>query len=64
MKNHRNHRNLVCLCPRCRQNFLAAGIYSLRRVCFPQENKDTCTYCQTRYGYDYYVGPRTRAATI
>ncbi len=59
-----NKQNLICLCPRCRQNFLAAHLYSLRRVQFPQEKKDTCTYCQTRYGYDYYVEPLPRAATL
>lgn len=50
-------KNLVCLCCKCRQNFRDAGGYRLRRAVFPQEIKDICTYCQTRYGYDYYLEP-------
>lgn len=63
-RKHINHRSLVCLCPRCRQNFMAAGIYSLRRACPRQEIKETCTYCQTRYGYDYYVKKSVRTAAL
>lgn len=48
-------RYLMCLCPRCRQYFQDAGGYRLRRARFPQETKEICTYCQTQYGYDYYV---------
>lgn len=47
--------NLICHYPSCRQNFLAMGMYSLQHVCFPQEDKDICTYFQIRYGYDYYI---------
>lgn len=35
--------------------FQDAGGYRLRRARFPQETKEICTYCQTQYGYDYYV---------
>ena len=57
-----NRRTVMCLCPVCRQRFFDAGCYSIRRVIFPQDAKDDCTFCQTRQGFDYYVEPRRRPA--
>lgn len=50
-------KSLICLCAGCRQNFQEADGYRLRRARYPQETKDVCTYCQTRYGYDYILEP-------
>ena len=30
---------------------------TLRRADLRQRTKDVCTYCQTRYGFDYYAQP-------
>lgn len=55
---------LVCLCHKCRQQFRDAGGYRLKRVVIPQENKEVCTYCQSRYGYDYYLVPADKDAAV
>ncbi len=55
-----NKRNLMVLCPRCRQNLQNTGEYSIRRADYLQASKDICTFCQTRYGFDYYVEPLRR----
>ena len=48
---------LTTLCAVCRGAFLDAKGVRLRRADPRQLVKDVCTYCQTRYGFDYYVQP-------
>ncbi len=57
-------RMVMCLCPVCRQRFRDSGAYILRRVVFPQDTKDDCTYCQTRRGFDYYVQRRRQVLNV
>lgn len=45
---------LTTLCAVCRGAFLDAKGVHLRRADPRQLVKDVCTYCQTRYGFDYY----------
>ena len=57
--NRRNIRQvdestLTTLCAVCRGAFQSAKSVQLRRANPRQVNKDVCTYCQTRYGVDYY----------
>lgn len=57
--NRRNTRQvdestLTTLCAVCRGAFQSAKSVQLRRANPRQVNKDVCTYCQTRYGFDYY----------
>ena len=49
---------LTTLCAVCRGAFLDAKGVRLRRADPRQLVKDVCTYCQTRYGFDYYDGIR------
>ena len=57
-----NDRNsLICLCPTCRENFEITGSYRIRRANYQQTVKEICTYCQIRYGFDYYVQPDKNA---
>ena len=51
---------LTTLCAVCRGAFLDAKGVRLRRADPRQLVKDVCTYCQTRYGFDYYVQPIVR----
>lgn len=53
-----NRTMLVTLCPSCRQRFFDAGCFHIRRVSRAQTEKEPCTYCQVRSGYDYYVESR------
>lgn len=46
---------ILCLCSTCAENFYGTGAYVLRRVHSQQEEKDTCTYCNHRKGFDYEV---------
>ena len=46
---------LTTLCAVCRGAFLDAKGVHLRRADPRQLVKDVCTYCQTRYGFDYYA---------
>lgn len=51
---------LTTLCAVCRGAFLDTRSVRLRRADPKQIIKDVCTYCQTRYGFDYYVQPVAR----
>lgn len=44
---------IMCLCSTCAENFRSTGAYSLRRVDPQQMEKDTCTYCNQRMGFDF-----------
>ena len=55
---------LTTLCAVCRGAFLDAKGVRLRRADPRQLVKDVCTYCQTRYGFDYYVQPIVRKSKI
>lgn len=47
-------KNLImCLCPACANNFYGTGSYYLRRVHPGRVEKDICTYCGQRPGFDY-----------
>ena len=46
---------IMCLCPTCANNFFGTGSYYLRRVNTSSSEKDVCTYCGQRRGFDYEV---------
>ena len=46
---------MMSLCPACANNFYGTGAYYLRRVNPEQNEKDTCTYCGQRKGFDYDI---------
>lgn len=46
---------ILCLCSACVDNFYGTGAYSLRRIDPQQTEKDNCTYCNQRKGYDYEI---------
>ena len=56
--------SLMTLCPTCRNLFQDAKKAFLRRADVHQQIKDVCTYCQTRYGFDYYVRPAAAHSDI
>ena len=49
---------LTTLCPRCLDAFR-----NVRRANPRQTIKEPCTYCQTRFGFDYYIQPTSPKAT-
>lgn len=49
---------IMCLCPACANNFYGLGFYFLRRISRAQPEKDICTYCGQRPGFDYEVVQR------
>ena len=49
---------IMCLCPACANNFYGTGSYYLRRVHPSRVEKDICTYCGQRPGFDYEVVKR------
>ena len=49
---------ILCLCSACADNFYDTSAYSLRRIDPQQTEKDTCTYCNQRKGFDYEVIPK------
>lgn len=63
----RDSASLMCLCAACRNRFYDTGAYRIERADQNQREKEPCTYCQTRTGYDYYVtrreGGRYRAVS-
>ena len=46
---------IMCLCPTCANNFYGTGSYYLRRVNTDSSEKDICTYCGQRRGFDYEI---------
>ena len=52
-----NTASLITLCPVCLYSFRNARKSFLRRADVNQQTKDVCTFCQTRYGFDYYIQP-------
>lgn len=48
----------MCLCPACANAFYETNAYKLIRVDRFQIEKDTCTYCNVRQGYDYIIRKR------
>lgn len=44
-----------CLCSTCANNFYGTGAFILKRIAPDAVEKDTCTYCGQRRGYDYTV---------
>lgn len=46
--------SLTTLCPICLDSFQGAKGVRVRRADPKQKIKDVCTYCQIRYGFDYY----------
>ncbi len=45
----------ACLCSKCLNNFIQTHNYTIYRVNKTQLEKDTCTYCQQRTGFDYKI---------
>lgn len=52
-----NTASLMTLCPVCLHSFHNARKSFLRRADVNQQTKDVYTFCQTRYGFDYYIQP-------
>lgn len=50
-----NKKLLLCLCHACVGNFYGTGDFIIRRADRQQVQKDTCTYCNQRKGYDYEI---------
>ena len=48
----------LCLCHTCVENFFCTGAYYLKRVNPYKTEKETCTYCNQRRGFDYFVGKK------
>nr|WP_295183267.1 type II toxin-antitoxin system PemK/MazF family toxin [Ruminococcus sp.] len=46
---------IMCLCPVCANNFYGTDSYYLRRVSRDKPQKDICTYCGQRPGFDYEI---------
>lgn len=51
---------ILCLCRTCAENFYGSGAFVLHRINPEQTEKDTCTYCNQRKGYDYEIIPKNR----
>lgn len=54
---------VLCLCSACANQFYGTGAYSLRRLDPLQVEKDMCTYCSRRTGFDYEVISRSASKT-
>ena len=56
-RKHHDESNLTTLCPRCLDAFCNTRGICVRRADTGQTVKEPCTYCQTRFGFDYYIQP-------
>ena len=48
----------LCLCSTCANNFYGTGAFYLKRVNPNATEKESCTYCGQRRGYDYEIAPK------
>lgn len=55
LKHHIPDALIMSLCSVCADNFRNTGAYFLRRVDPGQIQKEKCTYCDQRRGFDYIV---------
>lgn len=55
LKHHIPDALIMSLCSVCADNFRNTGAYFLRRVNPGQIQKEKCTYCDQRRGFDYIV---------
>lgn len=53
---------VLSLCGVCAENYRNTGAYYLRRVNPEQTEKETCTYCGQRMGYDYVAIRKSKEA--
>lgn len=45
----------LCLCTVCAEQFFQSEEHTIKRVDKDQKIKEICTYCNTRYGFDFQV---------
>jgi len=50
-----NSATMICLCGICARQFYMAPGNNLMRISRKQVKKDLCDFCNTRYGFDYYL---------
>ncbi len=50
---------ILCLCPTCANQFYDSPDYFISRLAPEQIEKDTCTYCHMRQGFDYKIFKKT-----
>lgn len=48
----------LCLCRNCLSKFIESRKYIVKRVDIFQRMKGLCSFCNIRYGYDYFTVPR------
>lgn len=46
---------IVTLCAKCAEEFFDCKRFEIKKVNTKQEVKEKCTYCNTRYGYDFAI---------
>lgn len=51
----------ICLCPSCASSFYNMKDRVIRRVDPTQTEKERCTMCNYRTGYDYYIFPAPKS---
>lgn len=45
----------LTLCPICAKQFYGSKKHHIRRSRIWQSQRDVCTYCNIRYGFDYLI---------
>ena len=51
----RNEPNRITLCRSCASAFYNSGSHVIRRADYYQSSKSICDYCNSRYGFDYWL---------
>ena len=55
IRNKANSSFELCLCGRCLADFKSIKEYKIERINIEQTEKDICTFCNTRMGFDYVI---------
>ncbi len=56
----KNEPNRITLCRSCASAFYYSGSHFIRRVDPYQSSKSMCDYCNSNYGFDYYLTEKAK----
>lgn len=63
-KKHEENPVLMCLCFRCASTFYNIPGYHVKRHDYYQVEKDVCTFCNSRTGYDYEITRKSNVRKV
>lgn len=64
MKDKNNEEMELCLCPTCASTFYATSSFRIYRKDLYQVNREICTFCNVRLGYDFLISQKSSVQNL